>query len=323
MKIAIIGLGRMGKNMAKRLLNNEHEVWVHNRTIEKALDLEKEGAIVAEKLEDFLKMDSPRVIWSMLPAGNITDKYFEDLKEILEKGDIIIDGGNSHYKKDKIRFNDFKRLGIHYLDAGISGGVWGLKEGYSTMIGGEKEIYDYILPIIKSLAPEDGYMYCGSTGAGHFVKMVHNGIEYGLMEAYGEGFEVLKASEYGDIDMSEVSKIWNHGSVIRSWLLELIQNAFKEDSGLENMQGYVEDSGEARWTVNAAIETGVSVPIISNSLFKRFQSRQEDLFSDKVVAALRNQFGGHAIYSKKDQVKSKEAGAGKVQAANPQKSDNK
>ncbi len=321
MKIAIIGLGRMGKNMAKRLLNDNHEVWVHNRTIEKALQLEKEGAVVAEKLEDLIKMESPRVIWSMLPAGDITDKYFEDLKDILEKGDIIIDGGNSHYKKDKIRFEEFKKSGIHYVDAGISGGVWGLTEGYSTMIGGEKNIYEHILPIVKSLAPEDGYMYCGPTGAGHFVKMVHNGIEYGLMEAYGEGFEILKASEYGNIDMSEVSKIWNHGSVIRSWLLELIQNAFKEDADLDKIQGYVEDSGEARWTVNAAIETGVSVPIISNSLFKRFQSRQEDLFSDKVVAALRNQFGGHAVYSKKENVKTKEAGAGEIKAANPQKSD--
>lgn len=321
MEIAIIGLGRMGKNMAKRLLNDGHKVWVHNRTIEKARDLEKDGAIVAEKLEDLLKMNSPRIIWSMLPAGDITDNHFEKLKNLLEDEDIVVDGGNSHYKKDKIRFEEFKKLNIHYVDAGISGGVWGLTEGYSTMVGGEKDIYDYMLPIIKSLAPEKGYMYCGSTGAGHFVKMVHNGIEYGLMEAYGEGFEVLKASEYGDIDMAEVSEIWNHGSVIRSWLLELIQNAFKEDSGLDSIQGYVEDSGEARWTINAAIETGVSVPVISNSLFKRFQSRQEDVFSDKVVAALRNQFGGHAIYSKKDSVKTKQAGAGKVQAANPQKSD--
>jgi 6-phosphogluconate dehydrogenase len=321
MKIVIIGLGRMGKNMAKRLLSDGHEVWVHNRTIEKAKELEKDGAIVAEKLEDILKIDSPRIIWSMLPAGEVTDKYFEKLKDLLEKDDIVVDGGNSHYKKDKIRFEDFKKLGIHYVDAGISGGVWGLTRGYSTMIGGEKEIYDYILPIIKSLAPEEGYMYCGPTGAGHFVKMVHNGIEYGLMEAYGEGFEVLKASEYGDIDMSEVSKIWNHGSVIKSWLLELIEIAFKEDSDLDKIQGYVEDSGEARWTVNAAIESGVSVPIISNSLFKRFQSRQEDVFSDKVVAALRNQFGGHAIYSKGETVKSKKAGAGEVQAANAQKSD--
>lgn len=321
MKVAIIGLGRMGKNMAKRLLNDGHEVWVHNRTIEKAKELEAQGAIVAEKLEDFLKMNKPRIIWSMLPAGEVTDNYFEKLKNILEKNDIVVDGGNSYYKKDKERFEEFKKLGIHYVDAGISGGVWGLTRGYSTMIGGEKEIFDYILPIIKSLAPEEGYMYCGPTGAGHFVKMVHNGIEYGLMEAYGEGFEVLKASEYGNIDMSEVSKIWNHGSVIKSWLLELIEIAFKEDAYLEKIQGYVEDSGEARWTVNTAVELGVSVPIISNSLFKRFQSRQEDVFSDKVVAALRNQFGGHVTYSKNENVRLKEAGAGKVRAANAQKSD--
>ncbi|WP_165147253.1 phosphogluconate dehydrogenase (NAD(+)-dependent, decarboxylating) [Marinitoga sp. 38H-ov] len=318
MKIGIIGLGRMGMNMAKRLLQN-HDVVVYNRTKEKVEEIKKEGAIDSYSLEEFVeKLESPRIIWLMLPAGEITDNNIDNLIPLLNKGDIIIDGANTYYKDDLRRAEKLQKHGIHYVDAGVSGGVWGLKEGYCTMVGGEKEIFEYIEPILKTLAPKDGYLYCGPTGAGHFVKMVHNGIEYGLMEAYGEGFELLKASKYGEeLDLYKVAHLWNQGSVIRSWLLELLEDAFKEDNNLDEIQGYVEDSGEARWTVLEAVETGVSVPIISNSLFKRFQSRQKDVFSDKVVAALRREFGGHAVYKKSEDVKSNIAGAGKVQAANP------
>lgn len=319
MQIGIIGLGRMGKNMAKRLLDENHEVIVYNRTKDKVNEMENEGAIGAYSLKEFVeKLNGPRVIWLMLPAGEITDKNIDNLIPLLDKGDIIIDGANTYYKDDLRRTEKLKEFGIHYLDAGVSGGVWGLKEGYCTMIGGEKEIFDYIEPILKALAPEDGYLYCGPTGAGHFVKMVHNGIEYGLMEAYGEGFELLKASPYAkNLNLHDIAHLWNQGSVIRSWLLELLENAFKNDDNLENIQGYVEDSGEARWTVLEAVDRGVSIPIISNSLFKRFQSRQKDVFSDKVVAALRKEFGGHAVYKKEQKVKTSIAGAGEVKPANP------
>ncbi|WP_129408843.1 phosphogluconate dehydrogenase (NAD(+)-dependent, decarboxylating) [Marinitoga lauensis] len=319
MKLGIIGLGRMGKNMAKRLLKDNHEVVVYNRTKEKVEDMVKKGAIGAFSLEEFVeKLDNPKIIWLMLPAGEITDDTINKLIPLLKKGDIIIDGANTYYKDDLRRSKKLKEYGIHYIDAGVSGGIWGLKEGYCTMIGGEKEIFEYIEPILKTLAPEDGYLYCGPNGAGHFVKMIHNGIEYGLMEAYGEGFELLKASEYGKyLNLHDVAHLWNHGSVIRSWLLELLENAFKNDDNLEEIQGYVEDSGEARWTVLEAVEKGVSIPIISNSLFKRFQSRQKDVFSDKVVAALRKEFGGHAVYDKTQDIKKSIAGAGEVKPANP------
>ncbi|UYP01066.1 decarboxylating 6-phosphogluconate dehydrogenase [Oceanotoga sp. DSM 15011] len=323
MKLSIIGLGRMGYNMAIRLLEDGHEVFVYNRTSEKSETLKKYGAKVIYDLKTIKNvLSTPRVVWSMLPAGDITEKNIEILSEILDEEDIIIDGANTNYKDDIKRFNTLKNKGINYIDAGVSGGVWGLKEGYCTMVGGDEKIFEYIEPIIKSLAPNNGYMYCGSTGAGHYVKMIHNGIEYGLMEAYAEGFELLKASKYGEnLNLSDISKMWNNGSVIRSWLLELLEIAFKDDSSLKDIQGYVEDSGEARWTVNEAIDNGVSVPIISASLFKRFQSRQEDVFSDKVVAALRNQFGGHALYKKDRNIKKTSAGAGKVESANPDKRD--
>ncbi|SHE27257.1 6-phosphogluconate dehydrogenase (decarboxylating) [Marinitoga hydrogenitolerans DSM 16785] len=319
MKLGIIGLGRMGKNMAKRLLKGGHSVVVYNRTKEKVKELEKDGAIGTYSLKEFVKnLDTPKIVWLMLPAGKITDDNIDALIPLLEKGDIIIDGANTYYKDDLRRTEKLKNHGIHYLDAGVSGGVWGLKEGYCTMVGGEKKIFEYIVPILKTLAPKDGYLYCGPNGAGHFVKMIHNGIEYGLMEAYGEGFELLKASQYGKyINLHDIAHLWNQGSVIRSWLLELLENAFKNDDDLENIQGYVEDSGEARWTVLEAVEKGVSIPIISNSLFKRFQSRQKDVFSDKVVAALRKEFGGHAVYKKEQDVKENIAGAGEVKPANP------
>ncbi len=297
MQVGMIGLGRMGMNMSRRLLKGEHEVIVFNRTLEKVDQMEKEGAIGARTIQELVDKLSPvRVLWIMYPAGELVDETIDTLSELVSPGDIIIDGGNTFYKDDIRRARKLKEMGIHYIDAGVSGGIWGLEIGYCTMIGGDKEDFKYIEPLLKTLAPKDGYMYCGPTGAGHFVKMVHNGIEYAIMEAYGEGFELLKASPYGDnLNFKEVAHLWNQGSVIRSWLLELLELAFEKDPQLDSIKGYVDDSGEGRWTVQQAVELGVSAPAIAISLFKRFQSRQPDLFSDKVLAALRKEFGGHAV----------------------------
>ena len=300
MQIGIIGLGRMGMNMAKRLLQGSHTIVAYNRTLQKVKEIAKEGAVESNSLEDFVKkLSHPRVVWLMLPAGEVVDSHISQLKNLLEKNDIIIDGGNSYYKDDLRRAEELKNTGIHYMDAGVSGGIWGLKVGYCTMIGGDKADFEYIEPILKTLAPEDGYLYCGPTGAGHFVKMIHNGIEYAMMEAYGEGFEILEASQYKDyLDYSKVAHLWNQGSVIRSWLLELLESAFSKDPKLQSIEGYVEDSGEGRWTVLQAVESGVSATAIAHALFKRFQSRNNNLFSDRVLAALRNEFGGHAVKKK-------------------------
>ena len=297
MQVGMIGLGRMGMNMARRLLGGDHEVVVYNRTQGKVKQMEEEGAIGSESLEDMIrKLSQPRVLWIMLPAGAIVDETIKNLSAMASPGDIIIDGGNSNFKDDLRRADELKPQGIHYMDAGISGGIWGLEIGYCTMIGGDEANFKYIEPLLKTLAPEDGYLYCGPTGAGHFVKMVHNGIEYAMMESYGEGFDMLKNSPYGDqLDLGRVAHLWNQGSVIRSWLLELLESAFEKDPDLSSIKGYVEDSGEGRWTVQQAVELGVSAPAIAISLFKRFQSRQDDVFSDKVLAALRNEFGGHAV----------------------------
>ncbi len=300
MQIGIIGLGRMGMNMARRLIKWNHEVVVYNRTQEKVKIMEKERAIGTASLKELVqKLNTPRIIWIMLPAGAIVDEHIKQLSNLISKGDLIIDGGNSYYKDDIRRSSELKSLGIHYMDAGVSGGIWGLEIGYCIMIGGERSDFKHIEPLLKTLAPEDGYLYCGAHGAGHFVKMVHNGIEYAIMEAYGEGFEILQASQYRDsFNYHNIAHLWNQGSVIRSWLLELLESAFKKDPHLDKIRGYVEDSGEGRWTVLQAVETGVSAPTITHSLFKRFESRQDDLFSDKILAALRNEFGGHAIKSK-------------------------
>ena len=297
MQIGIIGLGRMGMNMARRLLQGGHEVIAYNRTQRKVEEIVKEGAIGSSSIKNFVeKQTHRRIIWLMLPAGEVVDSHIEELSKYVEKEDIIIDGGNSYYKDDIRRAKDLKNSGIHYMDAGVSGGIWGLKLGYCTMIGGEKDDFLYIEPLLKTLAPNDGYLYCGPSGAGHFVKMIHNGIEYALMEAYGEGFELLDASPYKDyLDYSKVSHLWNQGSVIRSWLLELLESAFSKDPRLESIEGYVEDSGEGRWTVLQAVETGVAATAIAHALFKRFQSRDKNLFSDRVLAALRNEFGGHPV----------------------------
>ena len=302
MQVGMIGLGRMGMNMARRLLTENHEVVVWNRTQEKVKQMEKEGAIGSASLEEMVqKLSAPRVLWIMLPAGKIVDDAIETLTPLLSPGDIIVDGGNSKFRDDIRRAEELKKSDIHYVDAGISGGIWGLQIGYCTMIGGDEADFKHIEPLLETLAPKDGYLYCGSTGSGHFVKMVHNGIEYAMMEAYGEGFELLKASPYGEgLNMQAVAHLWNQGSVIRSWLLELLESAFEKDPDLTAIKGYVEDSGEGRWTVQESVEMGVSAPVIALSLFKRFQSRQEDLFSDKVLAALRNEFGGHAVVTKNE-----------------------
>jgi 6-phosphogluconate dehydrogenase len=301
-ELAIIGLGRMGMNMARRLLKGNHQVIAYNRTPNKTDEIVKEGAIGAYSLSDLTeKLSLPRVVWLMLPAGPIIDNHLDQLKDLLSHGDMVIDGGNTYYKDDIRRAEVLADKGIRFVDAGVSGGIWGLEVGYCTMVGGTRENYEYLEPIFKTLAPEDGYLYCGPTGAGHFVKMVHNGIEYGMMQAYGEGFEILEASSYAEsLNYAEVAHLWNQGSVIRSWLLELAEEAFKKDGKLSDIRGYVEDSGEGRWTVQQAVETAVAAPVIALSLLQRFRSRKGDTFSDKVLAALRREFGGHAVVKAKE-----------------------
>ena len=297
MKLAMVGLGRMGMNMARRLLQGGHEVVAFNRSPDKTDRLVEEGASGAYSLPRVVeKLLSPRVVWMMLPAGEIIDEHLEQLKELLEPGDIVIDGANTYYKDDVRRSRSLAERGIHFLDAGVSGGIWGLKIGYCLMIGGEKAIYEKLLSVFESLAPTEGYLYCGPAGAGHFVKMVHNGIEYGMMEAYGEGFQLLEASPYAaTLNCRDIAHLWNRGSVVRSWLLELAEDAFREDPKLDEITGYVEDSGEGRWTVQQAVEAGVPVPVMALSLFQRFRSRQRDPFGDRVIAALRREFGGHSV----------------------------
>jgi 6-phosphogluconate dehydrogenase len=293
----MIGLGRMGMNMAKRLLQGGHEVVAYNRTPNKTEEIVKEGAIGSFSLTELVeKLERPRVVWLMLPAGKPVDDHLEQLKDLLSAEDIIIDGGNTFYKDDIRRSEMLAEAGIKFMDVGVSGGIWGLQVGYCMMMGGDRQIYEYLEPIFKTLAPKDGYLYCGPIGAGHFVKMVHNGIEYGMMQAYGEGFAILEGSPYAEsFDYSKVAHLWNQGSVIRSWLLELLETAFAKDERLTEIRGYVEDSGEGRWTVQQAVESGVSAPVIALSLFRRFRSRQENAFEDRVLAALRREFGGHAV----------------------------
>ncbi len=299
MQIGMIGLGRMGMNMARRLLQNGQEVVAYNRSFDKTEEIAKEGATGAKTIAELVKnLTPPRAAWIMLPAGKPVDDTIDELKELLDPGDIIIDGGNSFYKDDLRRAEELSGTGIHYMDVGVSGGIWGLKIGYCMMIGGPEDAFRHIEPALKVLAPPEGYLYCGPTGAGHFVKMVHNGIEYGMMQAYGEGFAILEASPYAEsLDHSQVAHLWNQGSVVRSWLLELAEIAFSEDPKLQGIEGYVSDSGEGRWTIQQAIETDVPAPVITMSLFSRFSSRDANLFSDRVLAALRNQFGGHAVVS--------------------------
>ena len=301
MQIGIIGLGRMGMNMAKRLLQGGHEVVAYNRTPSKTEEIVKEGATGIFSLTELVdNLAAPRVVWLMLPAGQPVDDHLDQLIELLAPGDIVIDGGNTYYKDDIRRAEMLAAKEIKFMDVGVSGGIWGLEVGYCMMMGGEREVFEYLEPIFKTLAPENGYLYCGPTGAGHFVKMVHNGIEYGMMQAYGEGFAIMEGSPYAEfLDYSRVAHLWNQGSVIRSWLLELLEAAFGKDERLTEIRGYVEDSGEGRWTVQQAVESGVSAPVIALSLFRRFRSRKDDTFEDKVLAALRREFGGHAVVAAK------------------------
>lgn len=302
MKLAMIGLGRMGMNMAKRLLKGGHEVVAYNRSSEKTDQLVKDGAIGTYSLSEVAdKLSQPRIVWIMLPAGQAVDDHIQEIENFLSPGDIVIDGGNTYYKDDVRRAEYLEDKNIRYMDVGVSGGIWGLKIGYCLMIGGDKETFELLRPIFKTLAPEEGYLYCGPTGAGHFVKMVHNGIEYGMMQAYGEGFEILEASDYAtSFNYADIAHLWNQGSVVRSWLLELAEDAFSKDEKLSDIKGYVEDSGEGRWTVQQALETGVPAQVITLSLLRRFRSRQDNSFSDRVLAALRREFGGHAVILKDD-----------------------
>ena len=301
MKLAMIGLGRMGLNMARRLMQGNHKIVAYNRSKEVVRQIAAEGATGAASLRQVTEMlPAPRIVWIMLPAGKVVEDTIDRLKELLRPDDIIIDGGNTYYRDDLRRYKALKRAGIRYMDVGVSGGIWGLKIGYCMMMGGDKDVFRYLEPIFLTLAPKDGYLYCGKAGAGHFVKMVHNGIEYGLMQAYGEGFEILDASEYADsFDYAKIAHLWNQGSVIRSWLLELAADAFSKSAELSDIKAYVEDSGEGRWTVQQAIDTGVPAEVITLSLMRRFRSRQQDPFTERVLAALRREFGGHAVVSKK------------------------
>lgn len=295
MELGMIGLGRMGANMTERLVMGGHRVISFDRSpqaIQRVVDI---GAVGAHSLADFVKQLSlPRAIWLMVPSGDPVDQTIEQLLPNLTKGDILIDGGNSNYKDSIRRAEKLKPHGMHFVDAGTSGGVWGLKNGYCMMVGGETQVVARLEPIFKTLAPKDGYLHVGPSGAGHFVKMIHNGIEYGMMQAYGEGFELLKSSQF-DLDLGKIAHLWNQGSVVRSWLLELCESAFQKDPKLDSIKGYVEDSGEGRWTVIEAVERGVSATALAHSLFARYASRQTDGFANKVLAALRNEFGGHAV----------------------------
>jgi 6-phosphogluconate dehydrogenase len=291
------GLGRMGNGLARRLARGDHRVVVQNRTQDKADTLadEEEGAEAATGLDDLVaRLNTPRVVWTMLPAGKVTDEAVDALADLLDEGDLLIEGSNSNYKDSKRRAEKLSAKGIGFLDAGVSGGIWGLDEGFCLMVGGTEESFATAEPLFATLAQDEGYAHVGSVGAGHYVKMVHNGIEYGLLQAFGEGFEILEACDY-DLDLSQVANVWRHGSVVRSWLLDLAANAYAKDPHLDKLTGYVEDSGEGRWTVAEAIDLDVPAPVITLSLQMRFRSRQEDTYTGKLISALRNEFGGHAI----------------------------
>jgi 6-phosphogluconate dehydrogenase len=296
MHIGFIGLGRMGSNMVRRLILDGHAVVVYNRTPEKTTEIASEGAIPSYSIDELVKkLDKPRAVWLMVPAGDATEAQITELLDHLEPGDTIIDGGNTNFHDDVRRHHDLAAKGIGYVDAGTSGGIWGLKVGFCLMVGGEPAVVEPLVPIFASLAPRGGYLHVGGPGAGHYVKMVHNGIEYGLMQAYAEGFEIMHASDY-DLDLGAIADLWMQGSVVRSWLLELAGRAFKANGqDLSNLKGYVADSGEGRWTIQEAIDRDVPAPVITLSLLTRFRSRQDDSYGAKVLAALRGEFGGHAV----------------------------
>ncbi len=320
MRLGMVGLGKMGANMTRRLMRGGHEVVVTDLSSENVKHLSGEGAIASASLDDFVsKLGKPRVAWLMVPAGDATEKTVQALAQRMQPGDILIDGGNSYYKDDVRRSQELKAEGIHYLDVGTSGGVWGLERGYCMMIGGPKEVVQQLDPIFQTLAPgrgdiprtpgrdqmpgtaEDGYIYCGLSGAGHFVKMVHNGIEYGIMQAYAEGFDIfrnatskeLPEEHRYDLDLADIAEVWRRGSVVSSWLLDLTAMALAENPTLSEYSGFVQDSGEGRWTIQAALEEAVPVDVLSAALFTRFRSRQEHTFAEKMLSAMRQKFGGH------------------------------
>jgi 6-phosphogluconate dehydrogenase len=295
MELGMIGLGRMGANMTERLVLGGHRVISYDRSPEAIQRVVDKGALGAHSLADFVQqLSSPRAIWLMVPSGEPVDSTIAQLLPNLSEGDVLLDGGNSNYHDSLRRAEKLKALNVHFIDVGTSGGVWGLTVGYCMMIGGDPEPVERLTPIFKTLAPQDGFLHVGPTGAGHFAKMIHNGVEYGMLQAYGEGFELLKASQFG-FDLAKISHLWNQGGVVRSWLLELAEDAFHKDPQLASIKGYVDDSGEGRWAVQEAIDKSVPAPVLMASLFARFASRQENSFSAKVIAALRNEFGGHAV----------------------------
>ena len=295
----MIGLGRMGSNMTQRLLGGGHQVVVYDQNADAVAASTSGGAVAAQSATDLVsRLATPRAVWVMLPAGAVTDTVIKELAGFLEPGDAVIDGGNANYKDTLRRGEMLSEHGIHLLDAGTSGGVWGLTEGYSLMVGGDTDAFTRLEPIFQTLAPgeDKGYCHVGPTGAGHFTKMVHNGVEYALMQAYAEGFELLQAKQPEfDLDLTAIAKTWQHGSVVRSWLLDLAVLALEADPGLESLSAYVEDSGEGRWTVKESVDLAVPTPTITAALYQRFRSRQEEPFGARLLAALRNQFGGHAV----------------------------
>jgi 6-phosphogluconate dehydrogenase len=304
MQVGIAGLGRMGAGMARRLARAGHQVVAWNRTEQVAIDVaaepDNDGRITAaEPIETIVdKLEAPRHVVISVPSGQATDDLIQQLAGILSAGDVIVDAGNSNFRDSQRRAGELEAQGLDWLDMGVSGGVWGLQVGFCAMLGGRREVFDRFEPAVRDIAPQGGYLYCGPAGAGHYVKMVHNGIEYGIMQAYGEGFDILHASDY-ELDLAAIARMWQQGSVIRSWLLELAGDAFtREGNDLDKIKGWVADSGEGRWTVAEAIDHDVPAPVITLSLIERFRSRREpDSFTDRVLAALRNEFGGHAVKS--------------------------
>ena len=299
MKIGLIGLGKMGYNLSLNLMDNHHEVVaydVNKEAVEKLSNEGATGAFTVEELVNELPL-SPKVVWIMVPAGEVTENVIAELKELLSEGDIIIDGGNSNYKESVRRAHDLQEKGIYFFDVGTSGGMEGARNGACTMIGGDSEVFRTIEPIFNDICVENGFMYAGKSGSGHFLKMVHNGVEYGMMQSIAEGFEVLEKSQF-DFDYEAVARVWNNGSVVRSWLMELTENAFSKDPKLDSIKGVMQSSGEGKWTVETALDLQTATPVIALSLMMRYRSLEEDTFTGKVVAALRNEFGGHGVVNK-------------------------
>lgn len=295
MKLGLIGLGKMGLNLAKNMMEHQHDVTAFDVNPESMKAFVQEGGKTAASLADMAaRLPAPRVVWMMVPAGPVTENVLQELKTVLSPGDIVIDGGNSNYKDSERRAEELKKLRIHFLDVGTSGGMEGARNGACTMIGGNKEAYAHVEPLFRDICVENGFLYAGESGAGHFLKMVHNGIEYGMMQSIAEGFEVLSKSQF-QFDYEKVARVWNNGSVIRSWLMELTENAFSKDPKLDSLKGVMQSSGEGKWTVETALDLQTATPVIALSLMMRYRSLEENTFSGKVVAALRNEFGGHGV----------------------------